>query len=82
MSFSDFAKESAKRMASGAAGAGAGVGAIAACGVPGLSAAGITSGLAVLGAGSMLAGVGTVALIGFGAYKFTRFAVEHIVDND
>ncbi len=83
MTFDDvlgYGKEAAKHIAGGAAAAGSGIGAVAACGVPGLSAAGITSGLAVLGAGSMLLGIGTVGFIGFGAYQAAKYVTTKIVD--
>ena len=72
--------------ASGAAGAAGGVSGLPALisvsgSVPGLSAAGITSGLAALGGGSMLGGVlviGAVPLatgaVGYGIYK----GVKHL----
>lgn len=65
-----------KKLAPGAAAAGAGTGAISLAGTSGLSAVGITTGLACLGAGSMLVGVGTVGLIGVGAYKLTAKIFE------
>jgi hypothetical protein len=74
----EFAKESAKSIAAGAAAAGSGIGAIAAFGVPGLSAAGISSGLAVLGFGSMLVGVGTVGVIGYSSYRLTQAIIEKV----
>ena len=38
----------------------------------GTSAASISAGLAVLGLGSMLLGVGTVALVGYNLYRFVK----------
>ena len=46
-----------------AVGVGAGVAAVGAAGIAGFSAAGITSGLAAVGGGAMLAGIGVVAVI-------------------
>ena len=70
------AKAVTKEFVSAGAGTGIAVGSLSAAGIPGLSAAGITSGLAVLGAGSMLAGIGTVAAIGYGSYKLTRWMIS------
>ena len=68
-------KEAAKEMGCGSAAAGAGAGSIF-CTGGSFSAAGITGGLATLGAGSMLLGIGTVAVIGIGAYKTTQYLME------
>ncbi len=67
----------------GAAGTAGAIGAVAAAGVPGLSAAGITSGLAAIGGGvggGMVAGTAMViagpavvaALLGYGIYRLLR----------
>ncbi len=72
--------EMAKTIAAGSVGTGTAIGALSAVGIPGLSGAGITSGLAVLGAGSMLAGIGTVAAIGYVSYRISKFGISKIAD--
>jgi hypothetical protein len=74
----EFAKESAKSIGTGPAAVGSGIGAIAAFGVPSLSAAGMSSGLAVLGFGSMLVGMGTAG-INYSSYRLTQAIIEKVV---
>lgn len=59
----------------------AGITAVSLAGVPGLSAIGCTTGLAALGAGSMVLGVGAVALIGAGVFTGVRRLWSEIADN-
>ena len=61
---------------SGGAGAGAGIASVAVCGTPGLSAVGISTGLATLGVGSMVIGIGVVGLIGAGVFCGIRSLFE------
>jgi hypothetical protein len=68
-----FARECGKEIASAAVGTGATFGAISGAGIGGFSAAGITSGLAALGAGSMLGGVLVAPALGYGAYRTTKW---------
>lgn len=63
----------------------AGVGGAAAAGAGSIfltggsfSAAGITGGLATLGLGSMLVGIGSVALIGIGAYNGVKYLLDEV----
>lgn len=68
------AKTAGREALSAAVGTGVAIGAISGAGIPGLSAAGITSGLAALGAGSMLGGVFVVPALGYGAYRVSKWA--------
>ncbi|MFS8058463.1 hypothetical protein UEF14_04740 [Klebsiella michiganensis] len=70
-----------KEITSGAAGAGVPVLAVATAGEAGVSAVGITTGLATLGCGSMLAGVAMAGLLGVGAYIGTKAAIEYILED-
>ncbi|MCX9070649.1 hypothetical protein [Citrobacter portucalensis] len=78
----DEAADAVKEITSGAVGAGVPVLAVAAAGEAGVSAVGITTGLAALGCGSMLAGVAVVGLIGVGSYYGTKKLIEVLSDND
>ena len=49
---------------------------VAVAGIPGVSAAGLTTGLATIGFGSMFLGVGVVALIGIGTYAIVKAIIE------
>ena len=69
-------KELAKNMSGVGAAAGSGILSVAATGVPGLSAVGISTGLATLGIGSMAVGIGAVAIIGAGTF----FGVKKLLD--
>jgi len=65
---SDAVANGIKNGVSAVGGAGVGVAAVAVAGEVGLSAVGISTGLAALGVGSMALGIGTVALIGAGVF--------------
>ena len=69
-----YAFEIGSEIASTAIGTGTIFGAISGAGTSGLSAAGITSGLATLGAGSMLGGIIVAPALGYGAYRLSRWA--------
>jgi len=62
----------------GSAAVGASVGSVAASGVSGLSAVGISTGLAALGIGSMAVGIGSVALIGAGTFVGVKKLLQFI----
>ena len=67
-------------VAASLASAGIPIAAVAAAGVPGLSAAGITSGLAALGLGlGMTAGIGAVVAIGVSSYFGVRWLYRKVV---
>jgi hypothetical protein len=68
-------KQAVKEAVASGAAAGAGASSISVVGGS-LSASGMTGGLAILGAGSMLMGIGTVALIGVGVYKGAHYLME------
>ncbi|WP_042355611.1 YtxH domain-containing protein [Bacillus rubiinfantis] len=82
ISNSDIIKNS-KAMAAKAGAVGVPMAAVYLSGTAGLSAAGITSGLAglglggVLGLSSMVTGIGVVVLIGVGAYKTVKWATNN-----
>lgn len=61
-----------KNGVSAVSGGGAGVVAVALAGEVGLSAVGISTGLATLGVGSMALGIGAVAIIGAGVFCGVR----------
>lgn len=63
-----------KDAVSAALGAGTTLGAISGAGIGGFSAAGITSGLAALGMGSMLGGIFVAPALGYGAYRAAKWA--------
>ncbi|ASD63027.1 hypothetical protein [Bdellovibrio bacteriovorus] len=71
----DGLKEAGKDASSATIGAGVAITSLSVAGVPGLSAAGITSGLAVLG-GSMIGGIFVVGAIGYGGYKLSRLIIN------
>lgn len=76
------AKDAAKEVVSGAAGAGVPVAAVALAGEAGVSAVGITTGLAALGMGTMLGGVAVVGLLGVGSYYGTKKLIEFLGDDE
>lgn len=73
-------KEIAKNVGCTGAAVGTGIGAVAATGVPGLSAVGISTGLATLGIGSMALGVGVVAALGAGTFVGVKKLLDSIFD--
>lgn len=73
-------KEVAKNVGSTGAAFGTGIGAVAVTGVQGLSAVGLSTGLATLGLGSMVMGVGVVAAIGAGTFLGAKKLLDHIFD--
>lgn len=75
-------KEIVKEGAGVAAGATLPVGAVALAGEAGLSAVGMTTGLAALGLGSMATGIGVVALIGIGGYIGGKWVVGKLFGDE
>lgn len=73
------AKDVVKDVTAKSAGYGAIVASVSAAGVPGLSGAGIMSGLATLGLGSAVVGLGTVALIGSGAAIGVKYLLDEVL---
>lgn len=73
-------KELVKNAISTVSAGGAGIGAVAATGIPGLSAVGISTGLATLGLGSMAIGLGTVGVVGVGAFFGAKKLLTVIFD--
>jgi len=73
-------KEAAKNVGSGVVGSGTALGAVAACGISGLSGPGIMTGLATLGVGSAALGIlvtGGVAVgTAYGAKKLFDFIFD------
>lgn len=72
----DILKTVGKEAAATGAGVGVPMGAVALAGEAGVSAVGLTTGLAALGFGSMFCGVGVVALIGIITYNGVKAAFE------
>lgn len=48
-----------------------------AAGEMGISAVGLTTGIAAVGAGSMFVGVGVIALIGIGTYQAVNWVLDY-----
>lgn len=65
-----------KEVTAGTAGGVSPMMAVAVAGQPGVSAVGLTTGLAALGFGSMFLGVGVVAVIGIGTYTIIKAIIE------
>lgn len=76
---SDLAKKVTKEVSSTIVGGSVPVAVVAAVGESGVSAVGLTTGLAALGMGlGMLGGIAVVGIIGVCSYNLTKYAIELI----
>lgn len=76
---SDFVKKVRKELASTVVGGTTPLFAVASAGETGISAVGLTTGLAALGMGmGMLGGIAVVSVIGICSYNLTKYVIELI----